>query len=160
MKRKRAFTFVELLVALLVLAAFVGFALPLDRRARDENRKARVFSDLASLAGALSSTPAPLAPGAWLTCGTPPAGLPAGPRRDLRRALDLPEVRGGDPWGRAYVLFVPSAGHLGLVVCAGPDGRLDTPREDSAAAGDDLALPFRNRAVGSDPGRPERNSPK
>jgi hypothetical protein len=79
----------------------------------------------------------PLAPSApaepWL----------AAPRGSLGAVVVEAATLRSDPWGNAYLIHVRASG--GVVLCAGPNGTIETPLSDAARSpgGDDIVAEFR-----------------
>ena|SRR5262245_20588510 len=168
----RGFSLLEMIVVLAVLVGLAGTVLPLMASEIEDTRISRAMADASRVSGAveryardLGALPGALEKGGAttsLTSAAPlPGGLPTGPRARLAEWIGpeaagraetakgwkgpyLGEV-GPDPWGRAYVVLVPSGGTRGHVwaLSAGRDGALQTHEFSDAIAGDDVGVMLR-----------------
>lgn len=161
--------FLEAVVGLSVLMALSGVLMPVVRMEVGENRGLTAQADMQAIqAGiaAYSRDTLILPTGvqgrtnvAWLFG---PGNIPAGPALgggDARSLGDAllndsmggdrwagPYVPGGlhpDPWGNAYLVNVDgfvSPRQRAQIVCAGPNGRVETAPDAARPSGDDLVL--------------------
>jgi type II secretory pathway pseudopilin PulG len=161
------FSLLEFIVVLAVLIGAAGVVLPLMAAEMHDTKLSRALDDVSRIGGAFGKAmrECGLRPGAdtagmpvasYYTNGSLPAGLPTGKRDRMVQVLGQPpkgpaaerwkgpylgEV-GADPWGRAYVLLVPSDAAGGHVWClsAGRDGVLQTSEDDETVQGDDVGV--------------------
>ncbi|MFN0205760.1 MAG: type II secretion system protein GspG [Planctomycetota bacterium] len=167
------FTLLEAIIVIAVLIGAAGVVLPLMSAEMHDTKITRALDDASRIAGAYNNAARDrgMLPGAdaegtptatYYTSGALPGGLPLGKREQLIHLFDntpesapsekwkgpyLGEV-GSDPWGRAYVVLVPSKnavlskkeGTHVWALSAGRDGIVSTTERDDAVAGDDIGV--------------------
>lgn len=165
----KGFNLIEMLVVVAIVLAMAGVVVPVVSMRKLDDQWQRVDEDLAAIAAGVreyvdSTRTFPTGhSGAtsyhFLTSrGAEPKNnvYASGPSIGLEKFLAGPDMSGDrwsgpyaasdvgpDPWGNAYVVNVHgffSAAENVLVVCAGPNGRIDTPPSATEAHGDDIAL--------------------
>ncbi len=169
MPRRRGFNLIEMLVIVAIVLAMAGVVVPVVSMRKLDDQWRRVDDELAAIAAGLreyvrSTRTFPTGhSGAtsyhFLTsAGAPPKNnvFASGPSTELSKFLAGPDMAGDawtgpylrpdvgpDPWGNAYVVnvhgFFRSDENV-LVVCAGPNGRIDTPPAATEAHGDDVVV--------------------
>jgi hypothetical protein len=168
MHAERGFKRVELLVAGVLLVALGGVVVPVvterrmepaDEAARDLHELADAISRFVADTHAYPTGHAGATTLHWLfTSGREPENnvFASGPSVHVHRFLaeaamtdagwSGPYVArdiGPDPWGQAYVVnvngFFSDAEHA-LIVCAGPNGQINTSPTATIASGDDIAV--------------------
>ena len=162
--------FLEAVVGLSVLVALSGVLMPVVKQEVGSTRTLDAQADMQHIAEGLSAYAHDtlyLPTGAegrtnlaWLFGpGRIPAGSGFGNGGDTRTLDDAllnssmgganwkgPYVKDGlhpDPWGNAYLVNVDgfvTARQRGQILCAGPDGRIETAPDARQPAGDDLLL--------------------
>jgi hypothetical protein len=161
--------FLEAVVGLSVLVALSGVLMPVVRSSVGESRGLEAQHDMQGIAeglAAYSHDTLFLPTGvegrtnvAWLYGpGNIPAGQPfasGGEARSLSDVLQNPSMGGerwsgpyagplqADPWGNAYLVNVDgflSPRERAVILCAGPDGRIESAADATRPAGDDLLL--------------------
>jgi hypothetical protein len=162
--------FLEAVVGLSVLMALSGVLMPVVRQEVGESRSLQAQRDMQSIAEGLSSYSRDtrfLPTGvegrtnvAWLFGpGHIPADHAFGSGGEARSLADVllnpsmggehwagPYARTGlhpDPWGNAYLVSVDglvSPAQRAVILCAGPDGRIETAPDAVRPAGDDVLL--------------------
>jgi len=166
--RRRGFTLVEMIVVIAILVSVAGIMIPVVSSQLEDAKRGRALGDMRRIAVAINryvkdtgTFPIGGQSGAtfhWLYGnGELPQnnvfddGASTGIIRFLARndfgnskwrGPYLPDV-GADPWGHAYIINVQ--GYYAplenvLIVCAGPDGQIDTAANATIAAADDIMI--------------------
>ncbi len=167
--RIRGFNLIESLVIVAIVVASAGIVVPMFARRHHGTAEERVRSDLHRLAVAMQkyihdtrSFPTGHTGATnyhWLmTSGIHPTNnvFDSGPSMLVDRFLRengmagpewngpyLFEDLGPDPWGRAYIVNVNgyfNSAERVIVLCAGPNGQVNTAATASTAGGDDIMV--------------------
>jgi general secretion pathway protein G len=167
--RRRGFTVVEMIVVIAILVSVAGIMIPVVSSQLEDARRGRALGDMRRIAAGINryvkdtgafpvGDAAARTPFHWLFgAGELPQGnvLDDGPSTAIERFLTRNDFGGGkwrgpyvpdvaaDPWGHAYLVNVQ--GYYAprenvLIVCAGPDGEVDTSTDATIAAADDIMI--------------------
>ena len=168
-RSENGFNLIEALVVVAIVLAMAGVVVPVVSMKKLDDQWRRVDDDLRSIAAGIRSyidetrTFPTGHTGATsyhflYTDGVRPKNnvFESGPATHVGKFLESPsmasdawsgpyvdETIGPDPWGNAYLVNVNgffSASERVLIVCAGPNGRLDTPPSATVAGDDDIVL--------------------
>ncbi len=167
--RVRGFNLVESLVIVAIVVASAGIVVPIWARRHTDTAHERVLTDLQRLANGIQryihdtrSFPTGHTGATschWLmTDGIHPTNnvFDSGPSMHVDRFLVengmagaewngpyIDEEIGPDPWGRAYIVNVNgyfNSAERVIVLCAGPNGQVNTPVSATTAVGDDIMV--------------------
>jgi prepilin-type N-terminal cleavage/methylation domain-containing protein len=165
---RRGFTLVEMIVVIAILVSVAGILIPVVSSQLEDARRGRALGDMRRIAaginryvkdtGAFPIGDAAHTPFHWLFgAGELPRSnvFDDGPSTTLQRFLSRNDFGGSkwrgpyvsdvgaDPWGHAYLVNVQGyfeARENVLIVCAGPDGEVDTATDATIAAADDIMI--------------------
>ena len=166
-RRSTGFTLIEMIVVIAIIVSLAGVIVPVVSGELEDAKQARATADLNRLATALGQY---MKDTAYMPTGRTGrntyhfaytnGSMPAsndfnGRSAHLRRFLEVNDFGGKnwrgpyagdigpDPWGRAYLInlhgYWKDSENV-LVLCAGPNGSVDTPPSGTQAGGDDIVL--------------------
>lgn len=168
-RRARGFNLIEMLVIVAIVLAMAGVVVPVVSMKKIDDQWRGVDDDLAAIADGIrdyiqATRTFPTGhSGAThyhylATAGATPKNnvFASGPSTDLAKFLGGGDMArtgwsgpylapgiGPDPWGNAYVVNVNGffdATENVLVICAGPNGQIDTPPSATKPQGDDILV--------------------
>ncbi|MEW6743477.1 MAG: prepilin-type N-terminal cleavage/methylation domain-containing protein [Planctomycetota bacterium] len=162
------FTLIEMIVVIAIIISLAGVIVPVISGELEDAKQARAVADVNRIATAIGQyikDTGYLPTGNkgqdkyhWLySYGDQPSSndFASGPGTHLRRFLEMNDFGGKDwkgpyagdigpdPWGRAYIVNVHGYGQDDenvLVLCAGPNGEVDTHPSATQAGGDDIVI--------------------